>query len=83
MERVASIVYPPRARVRRIEDLAPAHRETRGMKLSGSRFSRATPVVVRTIAQVDQELPTEELARNVYRRDGLGAYSETRGRMFA
>jgi hypothetical protein len=81
--KIASVVTPPRAKVRRIEDLALSHRETRGMKLSGSRFSRATPVVVRTIVSEPPELLPEELAHNVYNRDGLGPYSETRGRLFA
>jgi hypothetical protein len=78
-----SIVSPPRASVRRIEDNAIPRKETRGEKLSGNRFSRATPVQVRRIGEDKPDILAEELARNTYRHDGLGPYSELRGRLFA
>ena len=77
-----SIVTPPRAHVRRIEDNAIPRKDTRGEKLSGSRFSRATPVQVRRIDEDKAAATPATVARNTYRRDGLGAYSEIRGKLF-
>ena len=78
-----SIVTPPRAYVRRVEDNAIPRAETRGVKLSGNRFSRATPVVTRRIGEDKPDITAEDLARNTYRHDGLGPYSELRGKMYA
>lgn len=78
-----SIVTPPRAHVRRVEDSAIPRKETRGAKLSGHRFSRATPVVVRRIGEDKPVATPATVARNTYRHDGLGPYSELRGKMYA
>jgi len=78
-----SIVTPPRASVRRIEDSAIPRKDTRGTKLSGNRFSRATPVQVRRIEESPPVATPATVARNTYRHDGLGPYSELRGKLFA
>ena len=78
-----SIVSPPQRAVRRIEDNAIPSKYTRGTKLSGNRFSRATPVQVRRIEESPPVATPATVARNTYRHDGLGPYSELRGKMFA
>jgi hypothetical protein len=80
---ISSVVTPPNKRTRRIGDYAQPRKSTRGLPLKGNRFSRATPVVVRRIEDTAPEITTAQLAENTYRADGLGPYSETRGRMFA
>jgi hypothetical protein len=80
--RISGVVTPPAARVRRVDDYAVPRKVTRGEKLSGSRWNRATPVVVRRIDDTTPDTITpEELARNTYRIDGLGPYNELRGRL--
>lgn len=78
-----SIARPNRAPVRRVGDYAIPRKSTRGVKLTGSRFNRATPVVTRYIETPKAQATGERLARNVYRGDGLGPYSETRGKLYA
>jgi hypothetical protein len=81
--RVSSIITPPRQKVRTIEDLAPLHRETRGLKLRGTRWNRSTPVVIRRIDPKVIQISREKSIKNTYDSDGLGPYSETRGKLFA
>jgi hypothetical protein len=80
--RISGVVTPPKARVRRVEDYAVPRKVTRGEKLSGSRWNRATPVRVRRIEDTTPDTITPaELARNTYNADGLGPYNEIRGRL--
>jgi hypothetical protein len=78
-----SIAKPTRTPVRRIGDYAIPRKDTRGQKLTGNRFSRATQVVTRYIDTPRQPAQQPELTRRVYRGDGLGPYSETRGKLYA
>jgi hypothetical protein len=78
-----SISRPNRTPVRRVDDYAIPRKETRGVKLTGSRFSRATPPVTRYIDNAQAPATGSRLVRNTYRGDGLGPYSETRGKLYA
>lgn len=81
---ISGVVTPPNKRTRRIGDYAQPHKSTAGQPLKGDRFSRATPVKVRRIGDdTTHEITPATLARNTYRKDGLGPYSELRGKMFA
>ena len=84
LRRISGVVTPPNKRTRRIEDYAQPRKSTNGQPLKGNRFSRATPVVVRRIGdETTPDITPEQLQRNTYRNDGLGPYSELRGRIFA
>ena len=76
-----SIAKPTRTPVRRVEDCAIPRKSTRGVKLTGGRFNRATPVVSRYV-ETTPATPVD-IPANVYRADGLGPYSEIRGKLFA
>jgi hypothetical protein len=81
---ISGVVTPPNTRTRRIDDYAvPRKRLADGTKLTGTRWNRATPPVVRRITTDTAPATPETVARNTWRKDGLGPYSETRGRMFA
>lgn len=81
--RISGVVTPPNKRTRRIDDYAQPRKSTRGLPLKGHRFSRATAVVVRRIEDTAPDITPAQLAENTYRQDGLGPYSEIRGRLFA
>jgi hypothetical protein len=83
LRRTSGVVTPPNKRTRRIEDYAQPRKSTAGQPLKGNRFSRATPVVVRRIGETAPDITPAQLHRNTYRNDGLGPYSELRGRIFA
>ena len=80
---ISGVVTPPNKRTRRIEDYAQPRKSTNGQPLKGSRFSRATPVQVRRIEDTTPDITPAQLAENTYRQDGLGPYSELRGRLYA
>lgn len=80
---ISGVVTPPNKRTRRIEDYAQPRKSTNGQPLKGNRFSRATPPVVRRIGDTAPDITPAQLAENTYRHDGLGPYSELRGRLFA
>ena len=77
-----SIARPKRAPVRRLSDSATPRKFTRGVKLTGTRFNRATPPRTRYVAPVPVA-NRETVRANTWRNDGLRAYSDTRGRLFA
>jgi hypothetical protein len=81
--RISGVVTPPNKRTRRIDDYAEPRKSTNGQPLKGNRFSRATPPVVRRIGDTAPEITPAQLHRNTYKNDGLGPYSELRGRLFA
>jgi hypothetical protein len=84
LRRISGVVTPPNKRTRRIEDYAQPRKSTNGQPLKGNRFSRATPVVVRRIGDATTpDITPAQLAENTYRQDGLGPYSELRGKLFA
>ena len=80
---ISGVVTPPNKRTRRIEDYAQPRKSTAGQPLKGNRFSRATPVIVRRIGDTAPDITPAQLHRNTYRNDGLGPYSELRGKLFA
>lgn len=81
--RISGVVTPAGTKTRRVDDYAVPRKHTRGEPLKGNRFSRATPVVVRRIESDATPATPARLAENTYRNDGLGPYSELRGRLFA
>lgn len=84
LRRISGVVTPPNKRTRRIEDYAQPRKSTAGQPLKGNRFSRATPPIVRRIGDATApEITPAKLAENTFRNDGLGPYSELRGRIFA
>lgn len=81
--RISGVVSPQGTKCRRVDDYAVPRKHTRGQKLTGSRWSRATAPVVRRIGEDTTPITPEQVAANTWKRDGLGPYSEIRGKMYA
>lgn len=78
-----SIARPRGTRYRSLSDYAPKHCATGGRKLTGTRYNLATPVVRSTFTPTRTAATPDRIRENTWRRDGLGAHSDVRARLYA